>query len=252
MKKLMIAAAVAAMGAGAFAGECAPEEVKVARIYQMQMNVYTTKGVLSTYSNTSICSPDVEEACTVRRGKDKTVIRGYIYTCSEDLCELDQYGTAFADSKRKALFGEIGDDISSTAEITTTVMNFMGVNNTDVEIAWDFVGTVNYAAGRTQEYKLVGAGYGVLGSGATIFPDKMSGYFAGTVTAPFDLKNQQTSECACEQSKVLTCETYGELAYEAVDSIAFGAWKIRFNANDSKAYAYGKWNPVTAIKKIMQ
>jgi len=250
MKKLMIAAAVAAMGAGAFAGECEPEEVLVARIYQMQMNVYTTKGVLSTYSTTSICAPG-EETCTVRRGKDKTVIRGYLYTCS-DLCELADYATAFADSKRKALFGEIDSEFSSTAEFAPTVMNFMGVNNTDVEIAWTFDGTVNYGGDRAQEYKLVGAGYGVLGSGATIFPDKMSGYFAGTVTAPYDLKNKQASECACEPSKVLTCETYGELAYEAVDSIAFGAWKIRFNANDSKAYLSGKWNPVTAIKKIMQ
>jgi len=258
----MIAGAVAAMTAGAFAALCEPEDPvveQVARIYQMQLNVYTTRGYMATSTiagQGSICEPGTPtETCTVFRGKDKTVIRGYIYIC-QNLCKLDDYTTAFVDSKRKAAFGSFDDNgFTSTAELEWKLLNFMGSKFKDVEAAWNFTGSITYTylgADATQTYSLTGAGYGQVGSGATIFADKLSGNFAGTASASFDTYNKVASDCACEPSKVLTCEGYDTLDYAALDTVAFGSWKMKFNANDSKAYLAGQWNPVTALKKIMK
>lgn len=259
----MFAAAVAAMGASSFAALCEPEDPvveQVARIYQMQLNVYTTRGYMATSTiagSGSICEPgESTEVCTVFRGKDKTVIRGYIYVC-QNLCALDDYTTAFVDAKRKAAFGSFEDDgaFRSTATLEWKLLNFMGSKFKDVEAAWNFEGSLTYTylgAEATQTYKLTGAGYGQVGSGATIFADKLSGNFAGTASASFDCYNKKNSACACEPSKVLTCAGYDELDYQALDTVAFGSWKMKFNANDSKAYLAGKWNPLTALKKILQ
>jgi len=251
----MIAAAVAAMGAGAFAGLCEPEDVKVSRIYQMQLNVYTTRGYMATtVTGSTACEPG--EVCTVLRGKDKTVIRGYVYLC-EALCAIDDYETAFVDSKRKAAFGAFNDDgtFTGTAELSWKFLNFMGSKFYDVEACWDFTGSITYTylgEDATQTYTLTGAGYGQRGSGVTVFADKLSGNFAGYASASFDTYSGKTSTCACEPSKILTCESYEKLEYSAGNTVAFGSWKMKFNANDSKAYYSGAWNPVSALKKIMQ
>jgi len=260
----MIAAAVAAMGAGAFAaGECSPVVQEVARIYQMQMNVYTTRGYLSAVAGTtgSICTPGEtsKETCTVLRGKDKTVIRGYVYICS-DLCKLEDYAAAFVDSKRKAAFGEFGTDeegritFASSVKFEWQLLNFMGSKFDDVEAAWTFSGPVTYAYldGAEQQYDLVGAGYGKKGSGTTVFADKLSGNFAGTAGASYDTYNSKASTCACTPSSILTCDGYATLAYSQKDTVAFGSWKMKFNANDSKAYYKGTFDPLSALKKIMQ
>ena len=254
MKKLMIAAAIAAMGAGAFADECAPEEIKVARIYQVQFNVYTTKGVAQTTSikAASQCAPG-ETGCVVRRGKDKTMFRGYIYVC-ENLCDLAGYSVAMADVKRKAFFGDPAEGCDG-ASFEWTLLNFgLGSDLSDVEVAWTFDGTVNYDATREQTYALTGAGYGKLRKGATVFADNLSGYFAGTATPSFDLKTPAIGEdsCVCEPSSALTCDTFGDLEFEQLDTVAFGSWKMKFNANASEGYYSGAFNPITAVQKLFK
>ena len=216
MKKLMIAAAVAAMGTGAFA-ECFPgEEVDVARVYQVQMNVYTTKGVFLGNGGTTTCAPG--EDCLVKRGRDKTVIRGYVYVCGEDVCSFSDYTPVFADYRRKAAFAD-------GVEFEWTILNVMGSKDTDVECAWTFGGEVAYDDERAQTYTLTGAGYGQY---AGIF-NNLSGYFAGTVTAPYDLRPQAANECLCTPSQVINCESEMAELTDA-DSVAFGAWKMKYNA----------------------
>ena len=296
MKKLMIAAAVAAMTAGAMADEslCTPEgpvTTKVARVYQVQMNVYTTKGVTESTAGTSaICGPGTEGGCLVKRGKDKTVFRGYIYTCA-DICNVQSYDACLCDVRRKAFFfDEEGDDLVRTYELKNlwrwNILNAIGVRNTDAEAMWTFgmkydpdadewtdtgvkiaytgsYGSEESLTARIQTYHLVGAGYGVVKMGANGIPffDEMSGYFAGYATAPFDfaIKPATTTtglvsdlSCACEPAKALACDDYAALNFQAYDTVAFGNWKIKFNSNVSKAYLAGKWGPVDAVAKLFK
>ena len=238
MKKLMIAAAAAAMIGGAYAkSACTPEEVcpiDVARVYQVQMNVYTTKGVVQTVDTVigSACVPG-ETACLVKRGKDKTVLRGFVYVC-QSLCELSGYAAIFADVRRGAFFED--------SAFEWDFMNIMGVRNTDAECAWTFTGTVAYDELRQQEYALRGAGYGTFNKSAFGF-NNMSGYFAGTATASYDLKSKLVAgaeegdiPCNCQPSQVLFCDTIGALDYDAEDTVAFGAWKMKYNQNVTDAY----------------
>ena len=246
MKKLMIAAAVAAMVGGAFADACEPEEeeIYVARVYQVQMNVYTTKGVMQVVGSAtgaSQCAPG-ESSCLVMRGRDKTVFRGYVYVC-ESLCELENYASAFCDSRRKALFGTLEDgEFSGSSEFAWTFCNVMGARSTDAECSWTFTGTVNYDEERAQEYALTGAGYGTFNKSTEGFFDNLGGYFAGTATASYDLSSRfYTTEeggdaCNCQPSQILKCDTVAGLEFEDSDTVAFGMWKMRFNANVTKAY----------------
>ena len=221
----MIAAAAAALVGGAYAG-CEPEDVDVARVYQVQFNVYTTKGVLLTGSNGSVCDP--EDTCVVARGKDKTVIRGYIYVC-ENLCELTDYEEAFVDARRHALFDE--------AEIEWNFCNVIGKNSTDAECNWNFTGTVVYDNTRAQSYSFTGSGYGKFVHSTEGFFDNLSGYFAGTASASYDLALKEAKgECACEPSQVLKCDAVDGISFEDSDTVAFGAWKMKFNANVTKEY----------------
>ena len=258
MKKLMFAAAMAACATGAFAEDCAPDDIEVARVYQMQMNVYTTKGVLQMYQGGgSACVPGQAD-CLVMRGKDKTVIRGYLFVCGAG-CDLEME-SGFVDSRRRALFGEVADgEFTPNTEFAFKFVNFIGAHSTDAEAYWNFTGTCIYDETRQQEYQLDGSGYGVLNKDAVgYFADNLAGYFAGYASASYDLKTKYTGvdaddeACACKASVVLLCEDYDSAAWAEAETVAFGAWKIKYNKNVSEAYYRGNWNLYTALKKIMK
>lgn len=249
MKKIMFAAAVAACVSGAYADACTPEKecpITVARVYQVQMNVYTTKGVMQkevTSKQESACAPG-ESSCLVMRGKDKTVLRGYVYICSK-VCGVEGYAYRFADVRRGALFA--GDE-----SLTWQFCNAMGARSTDAEAKWDFFGTINYddplgqgeTEGRIAEYTLTGAGYGKYVDSTEGYFDNFSGYFAGFVSASYDLKSkyfntakadEDPDPCNCKPSQVLKCEDE-VLVWDPAETVAFGAWKMKFNANVTKEY----------------
>ena len=235
MKKLMIAAAAAALVGGAYAGNaCQPEcpIVKdVARVYQVQFNIYTTSGHVLAQSGIGAtqCAPGTD-ACIVMRGKDKTVFRGYVYVC-ENLCELTDYASAFADVRRRALLED--------SSFEWDFCNVIGKNSTDAECAWTFTGTVAYDEDRVQEYDLRGAGYGKYVHSTEGFFDNLGGYFAGTASASYDLKTALTlanAECICQPSQVLKCSAVDGVSFEDENTVAFGAWKMKFNANVTKEY----------------
>ena len=239
MKKLMIAAAVAAIAGGAFANACEPEcpIIKdIARVYQVQFNIYTTSGHVLAKDGIGAtqCEPG-ETACIVMRGKDKTTFRGYVYVC-ENLCELSGYAAAFADVRRCRLVQD--------SEFAWDFCNVIGKNSTDAECAWTFGGTVVYDEEREQEYALRGAGYGKYVHSTEGFFDNLSGYFAGTASASYDLSTKLTaanSECICKPSQVLFCNAVDGVSFEDSDTVAFGAWKMKFNANVTKSYmTYGE------------
>ena len=245
MKKLMIAAAAAAMIGGAYAGDCTPEAKECSIVYQMQLNVYTTKGVALGYSSGSQCAPG--STCVVMRGRDKTVIRGYVYICGCG-CDVTQYSDVFCDSRRHALFD------TTQNSLTWKFAHIMGANLTDAECGWQFGGKIAYDATRESTYDLAGAGYGTFNGE---FFTGFAGYFAGWVDKTYDLTTKGAeatpSACLCEPSMVVYCSDLGTWTADAEGaSVAFGSWKMKYNANVSNAYNKGKWGPLEAIRKAMK
>lgn len=224
MKKLMIAVAVAAIGAGAFADNCTPTPGVL--VYQLSMTVKTTKGVIAKAGSAgNVCTPGGGQgqaaACTILRAKDTTKFSGWIYDC-QDVCNLIEAGTVVAwDSKRKVQL--------NNAAFTTTFLNVMGTKKKDAEWAWTFAGEADYSANGfgTQAYALTGAGYGKFdGKKYTSF----SGNFAGTTGASFALN----SKTCCDPSQVWKCDALTALVDS--DTVAFGTWAVKYNASASKKY----------------
>ena len=227
MKKLMIAAAAAAMVGGAYAAPCAPDapNTDCASVYSFKLNVKTTKGVaLKTTGSGSQCVPG-QASCSVIREKDSTVIQGYIYDCSCG-CDVASTGSVIAwDSKRKAKV--------DTPAFTTTFINVMGKKQNVAEWAWTFAGTAQYDTTRSQAYALTGAGYGTFSKGLY---RSFSGNFAGTADASYDLKTKQDTNnpCACDPSQVWACADLTTLVADS--TVAFGTWTAKYDASASKKY----------------
>ena len=226
MKKLMIAAAAAAMVGGAYAAPCAPDapNTDCASVYSFKLNVKTTKGVtLKTVDSGSQCLPG-STGCAVIREKDSTVIQGYIYDCSCG-CDVISSGSVVAwDSKRKA-------PVDGPA-FTKTLLNVIGKKQNVAEWAWTFAGTAEYDANRSQAYDLTGAGYGTFSKGLY---RSFSGNFAGTAKASYDLKTKaESTTCACDPSQVWDCTDLTTLV--DADTVAFGTWTAKYDASASKKY----------------
>ena len=229
MKKLMIAAAAAAMVGGAYATPCTPDtpNTDCASVYSFKLNVKTTKGVaLKTTGSGSQCVPG-QASCSVIREKDSTVIQGYIYECTCG-CDVISSGSVVAwDSKRKA-------PVDGPA-FTKTLLNVIGKKQNVAEWAWTFAGTAVYDANRSQDYALTGAGYGTFSKGLY---RSFSGNFAGTAAASYDLKTKMVADsptsCACDPSQVWACADLTTLVADS--TVAFGTWTAKYDASASKKY----------------
>ena len=230
MKKLMIAAAAAAMVGGAYAANCTPDDTptECASVYSFKLNVKTTKGVTlkgGTIGSGSQCTPGVASSCTVIREKDSTVIQGWIYDCTCGCGVLSSGSVKAWDSKRKAPVND--------AAFTTDFINVIGKKQNVGEWAWTFAGTAKYDESREQTYALTGAGYGSFSKGLY---RSFSGNFAGTADASYDLKTKQDTNnpCACDPSQVWACDALDDLT--AADTVAFGTWTVKYDASASKKY----------------
>lgn len=224
MKRIMIAAAIAAIGAGAYADNCAPTPKTL--VYDVSMTVKTTKGVKASAGGGSVCTPDAGGAaggCTVLRAKDTTKFAGWIYDCVEACNTVETGTTVVWDSKRKVQLND--------AAFTTTFLNVMGTKKKDAEWAWTFAGTASYAdrGFGEQAYALTGAGYGKFNGR---YYTSFSGNFAGTTGASFDLSKSNTT--CCDPSQVWKCDALTALVDS--DTVAFGSWSIKYNASASKKY----------------
>ena len=226
MKKLMMAAAVAAMGVSAFAN-CTPTPITTscAEVYNIKLNVKTTKGL----AGTGAAGQCVPGACAVIRVADSTVLEGYFYDCACG-CNLlkDGLNTIMWDSKRKAPM--------CGAAFTFNFMNVMGKKQADAETEWTFAGAAAYDATRTSTYTLTGAGYGKYDVKNARFKS-FSGNFAGNVDTSFDLKTSTNvaGACACDPSQIWDCTDLTALT--DASSVAFGTWTIKYNASASKKLA---------------
>ena len=225
MKKLMIVAALAASTV-AIADDCAPVTVTQTLVYQVKMNVKTTKGLSKAYKGTaSVCNPGEtsEGSSTVIRAKDTTKFQGWIYDCTAT-CDTIKNGTVVMwDTKRKAQLND--------AAFETAFLNVMGKNQKDAEWAWAFTGAADYGEERVQTYTLTGAGYGKFDTKKGYYKS-FSGNFAGTATASYDLSKKVAS---CDPSQIWLCEALSELTDS--DTVAFGTWTAKYNSSASKKFA---------------
>jgi hypothetical protein len=230
MKKLMIAAAAAAMIGSVYAvGDCLPEQKEpgnCAMVYSVKMTVKTTKGIAidsSTVGDGNICNPGtITTPAVVIRTKDTTKFDGWIYDCS-CTCDLMSTGSLVMwDSKRKAQL--------ENAAFTTTFLNVMGKKQSEAEWAWTFAGDAKYDDVRTQSYALTGAGLGKFDAKKGYYTS-LSGNFAGTASASYDLGKKNHN---CDPSQIWLCADLTTLADS--DTVAYGAWTVKYNAAASKKF----------------
>ena len=149
MKKLMIAAAVAAVAAGAFAAnDCAPDDPVVTEptlVYAFKASVKTTKGVSGTTvtNNGTVCAPEDDQVTgSVIRVPDTTTLAGWIYDCTAT-CETIGTGSIVVwDSKRKAQL--------KGAAMEKVILQVIGKKQADAEFAFKLTGTFEYDTTRQQ------------------------------------------------------------------------------------------------------
>lgn len=251
MKKLMIAAATAAMIGGAYAADCTPPDVEqpeleCASVYAVKMTVKTTKGVMGSVTapgvDGSLCLPGEpgEVSQCIYRASDSTKFEGWIYDCACECGTISSGSVVMWDSKRKAQL--------NAAAFEETILNVMGKKADNAEYAWGFTGTAAYDEGIEQGYTLTGAGLGKFDTKAGRFKS-FSGNFAGTAAASYYLNSKKN---ICEPSTVWTCDTLGADCGEALDTVAYGTWTISYNASASKRYLKDGFLKVPAYVTVEQ
>ena len=227
MKKLLIVSAAVAMIGGAHAVIDISDAVQDVRVYRMDLNVYTTKGVAPS---SEITKQYPEAGRFVMRKRDKTTIRGFLYGRGND---IRTYQAVFCDVRRKAFFGNL-----ASSALSWKLINVFGGKGTDVEGAWTFEDEVDYGNGRVQKYVLAGSGYGTVKKPANGYLDGFTGYFSGMASAPYNLTAQDGS--ALTPSSALAFDSLGAFEFKPCDTVAFGTWKLKYNANLARACQSGK------------
>ena len=212
MKKLMIAAAAAAMIGGAFA-ECGePDEEKVAdcaTVYKFSASVKTT--VAKTATVKSECSSD--DICYRKTGSQK--IEGVAYNCEcECTDDLADFTWVIWCKKTGAV---------AIADVETLQLNRIEKNKKKVEAA--FTLTADYMC------EVTAAGFGTFDTKNDRI-SKLSGYLAGLAQAPVCTAKCKDSTAAYGFGM---CDEI-EDDFDGV-TIGYGTWKLTYNKSLSKKYA---------------
>ncbi|MCL1857260.1 MAG: hypothetical protein FWF84_06470 [Kiritimatiellaeota bacterium] len=206
-----------------------------ASVYQLKFKGKTTWGRPLTHATVtgSVCAPGtttIDGLCV--RVPAPFALDGWFAVCA---CECDvsidysmaSYAAFWVSAPAR---GAVLDDADLVWE--ATFPHVMGLKGTDAETLGVFTGTIDYGEGRLQEFEFVLAGLGKYGN------DRFIG-FAGNFAGVMDPSYCYISGF-CGQSLAWECtESIAEVAAEEAfyDTMAFGAWAIRYNAAASKAYA---------------
>lgn len=216
MKKLLMFAAVAAMGVSAFAacGE-APEvqPVNCAAVYDFKASLKTTKAKAATIK---VECEDPEGVCY--REKASMSIKGYYYSCECDCDFKDGYSLVFWDNIDKEIV--------------------------DADYEWDWVDRISKKAngvealgaisweGETCAGELVIAGFGKF----DVKNDRVaniSGYAVGFVNAPLCAVKCEDGEASIAWD---LCDATSE-GDSGDSTIAYGTWAVKYNKSASKKVA---------------
>ena len=221
MKKLMIAAAVAAMGFGAFA-ECGePDEEVVAdcaTVYKFAASVKTT---VAKSSKVKVECSDPETLCYRATGSQK--YEGVVFNCEcECTDKLDDFTWVIWCKKTAA---------AAIADVETLQLNRIDKSTKKVEAA--FTLTADYLC------EVTAAGFGTFDTKNDRIT-KISGNFAGVAQAPF-----------CSAKCANPTAAYGFGMCDAIEdefdgqTIAYGTWSLTYNKSLSKKYAVaGKYSTI--------
>jgi len=247
MKKLMIAAAAAAMIGGV---EAATVPANGEQVYDMTITLKTTKGVranLKAKSNTCI---DFDHAAYVR--KQTTVkIGGKIWGCGcEEIADGD---LIFTDWYTKgARFWNVTGKYTYDSDETKMewyVLDRIDTTAKKLEAGWNlYLALLDDEETSVLEYTLQGAGFGTASdydeiqepNNRTYIPS-VSGYCVGT----------RYYTCATDDTELGTiCNPYEEVTPISLeywklcdctdgdaDTIAYGSWSLKFNSTQAKKFA---------------
>ena len=242
MKKIMIAAAVAAIGFSVFGAACSPDpEVWV---YKWQFKGKTTTGKKATVTTVgSVCQPSkkTDGACTIRVPASLK-IQGYTWACPGKECATDTTNLGFEDawSECNELFWQTKPfKASFYGGVTTEFAHLIGKKKKQVEVL-GIASLTDNEEGAT--YELVYAGFGKVKNSRGKYVKKVSGNFAGSLSQPWVVKKaSKKSECCATTASNCVKAGYWDCATLALicdaPSIAYGKWSAKYMKSASKKYA---------------
>ena len=254
MKKLMIAAAAAAMIGGVHAAStCVDGETPSAGctvqtlVYQWQFKGKTGTGVIVNATKqvkeggSSCVDPTVTPGTAeVVRVPGSLALVGYSYLCDAE-CSTIQSGLMnptkaqyYSTAPLKSLIVPYrGQNFVKTIEIA----NVIGKNKSQYELA----GTAEFVFPSTdigQVYSLTFAGFGTYDK-KNQRVSSVSGNFAGTQTVPRYPKAYNGVRCP-GAGYWDCCSLYYVLGSEGAPSVAYGTWSMKYNAAASKKVSQNK------------
>jgi len=227
MKKLMIAAAVAAMTVGAFA-DCGEGNIQTskAQVYKFTFSGKTTKG-LKAGSTKVDCGED--GAGCHPRVATKLKIKGWVAYCLPVCTETLPQGTGSATAWSFWMLKPFKGGFNGTDALADTMVNVIGKKPNKAEMFGKFNGTISFA--ENVDWNLGDLYFAGLGKykGSKGIYSSISGNFAGSPAASW-----YVSPNLCKQTDVYDCATLQLVCDQNPNTVAFGKWSVKYNKSASK------------------
>ena len=239
MKKLMIAAALAAVVGGAFAA-CKPgdpDPIEDAWVYTWKFSGKTTTGVLVSYTinPSGNCKPGGggTEACAIRVPSALN-IQGYTYKCLPccgEFTGLADDGEVFWTTKpQKELFEVTNAKKLFTEGLTIDFGHVIGKKAKDFELKGQFAAATSDSG---ENYDFTFAGLGKYDLKNTRF-SSVSGNFAGEKINPHYLK--YIAGVGCPDADYWVCDGSDYAGAPTDPTVAYGSWSAKLNSAASKKF----------------
>ena len=251
MKKLMIAAAAAAMTAGAFADLCDVDPVEVGCLaYDMKISVKTpVPKTIKCKADKSMCDTGVA-SCVTYAAWGKKTIKGFLWCCEYDCTTygtLDGFKMALWDASSKSCYQTYSKTGDVGGNVPAFTMLRLGKKATDVEVSFDLTANGTDAVinkdgdNETATLTATLAGAGKFDT-KNEYVKSASGYIAGTRT--FTAAETIAYKYACEEDQGGSyfwdlcdefdswCEDTGTALQEGV---VYGSWTLKVNTKAMKS-----------------
>ena len=237
MKKLMIAAAVAAISAGAYATDCQPDtpDTEAAQAYKFKLSGKTTVGAAGkvTVNGGGVCTPATTNAACVLRVPGKVKIEGWMLAC-DNVCTTLADSTGFTEY---AFWATKPEKASITdGAIAFETLQVMGKKSKDAEAIGTFTGTLFEIEAQTIEVTL--AGQGKFDQKTGLYKS-LSGNFAGKMSPSY-----YVTSTGCVPTTVFMCDDLSTCVPDQ-DTAAFGTWSLKYSKSDAKKYLRNGRTPST-------
>ena len=236
MKKVMLVAAVAALGCGAFAADCGPGPQKQtygsALAYKWKFTGKTTEGYKAKgeASTSNWCGPTSPDAgCNFYRIKTSLKIEGYTFLCGNEC------GTIAFENFTEAheVFWQTKPHKASIyGGVSSEIVHIIGKKKKQVEV----LGTTNFLLCEANDpthatYVLTYAGFGKYSTKYSRVTS-VSGNFAGYATSCWAW-NMKKDWCA--KAGYWDCATL-QLVGCGDPTIAYGKWSAKYSKSAAKKY----------------